>query len=665
MMRSAEVEINDAPLPARNVLTRGLTQDELHRETGAAISTRGRFMTPEEKARNHTDRPLYLHVQASEPYALDLAVKKIHEIIGRYARSSHGDPSSKSSYDSLQQSLVMGKILQAKVFVGIDVARAESLQFDVRGKILGTGGSNIQYIASETGATVKLTGNGCGEEASNEALHLLIEHAALEKLEQAKDLALNLVETVGKEFVEHEKTISSCPPPPHLSTASSTVTLINHLVPPNAHLPLTSSAPGLEVLAGGGSQSQVVNAYLHIPLMHPIQQGDASGALTSSPLLIQPAASTQTAVSGTTAPAIFTPVSSINPSLMWNPVSIHHLLPAMQGLNQQASTVSVPVAVPGGPVQEVMQVPQPFSMPGVTIQAYSPAVSSAPPVSTSAMTIYQPPLLATGLNPPHKEHSPRGKAGENKWSPPGGKRTGEKLEKGRTDGKKPRGSLSALSVYTSDEEESRNSPGPKKSRSFPQDPSQSWISGLPDLTIPPPPPPPPPPPTGHVSPLGIGNGLMPTPVFPHAQQQQQPLLPCPPPLMDQPPFLPRPLLPNHPQEPQILGYQPQQQEPSMVQQVIFPHQLTALPQQVILPPHSTMGPPQQPFSVAQMTGSMPQHHFTQAPTQGQQQAQLLPQSAVLTVPPPHLQQAASGGRNQLFQPVLSYVLPRPPETCML
>ena len=68
----------------------------------------------------------------------------------------------------------MGKILQAKVFVGIDFARAESLQFDVRGKILGTGGSNIQYIASETGATVKLTGSGC-EEASNEALHLLIE----------------------------------------------------------------------------------------------------------------------------------------------------------------------------------------------------------------------------------------------------------------------------------------------------------------------------------------------------------------------------------------------------------------------------------------------------------------------------------------------------------
>ncbi|KFM57788.1 hypothetical protein X975_14597, partial [Stegodyphus mimosarum] len=225
---TAEVDINDAPLSARNLLTRGHTQDEICKLSGAAISTRGRYMTPEERQNIATPecRPLYLNVQASSYDAIKIAVRRIQEIIDHHVLAS-GVPKSATvgvvtyptactngaagSAMSVQTNHVSSgtHFVQDKVFIGLEQAPPE---YPVREKILGPGGSFLQHIRTETGATVTLRGKGSGfiEPTSGreafEPLYIHITHPKSEGLQAAKALAINLVETAHVEFAQWQQT---------------------------------------------------------------------------------------------------------------------------------------------------------------------------------------------------------------------------------------------------------------------------------------------------------------------------------------------------------------------------------------------------------------------------------------------------------------------------
>ncbi|GJP76868.1 hypothetical protein CLOP_g7318 [Closterium sp. NIES-67] len=93
-----EVVINECNPNVRYQLTRRGTQDDIHRKTGAVISTRGKFCNMNDP--KNRDRPLYLHVTPSteaktpeeKQRMVDAAVRMIDDIMNRRPGEQASEP---------------------------------------------------------------------------------------------------------------------------------------------------------------------------------------------------------------------------------------------------------------------------------------------------------------------------------------------------------------------------------------------------------------------------------------------------------------------------------------------------------------------------------------------------------------------------------------------
>ncbi|XP_034050803.1 KH homology domain-containing protein 4-like isoform X2 [Thalassophryne amazonica] len=254
-----EVDINDVPLNCRNLLTKGKTQEEIRQFSGAAISTKGHYMSEVEKGEGQ--RPLYLHVQGKTQEQVNKAVMRIKEIISedvmRASAASGGQQlpvippitlypqpprpaipapvprmpitNSVSGQGHRPAAPHSGNFVHTKIFVGLDHALPS---FNVNEKVEGPGGSYLNHIQTETGARVFLRGKGSGyiEQASKresfEPLYVYISHPNQAGLDTAKKLTESLLKTVTDAYA---RTVSTYTP------TSSNQPYAAHGFPPNSN----------------------------------------------------------------------------------------------------------------------------------------------------------------------------------------------------------------------------------------------------------------------------------------------------------------------------------------------------------------------------------------------------------------------------------------------
>ncbi|KAN0111722.1 hypothetical protein V8E52_008283 [Russula decolorans] len=186
-----DIDIND--VRNRYMLTKGSTQQQIHDETGASVSTKGIWYPDRTKA-TEKDPPLYLHISANTKEMLQLAMDRVNDLISIDMGSLVEDKGRREKR----------KWPEEKIFIGLESIR----NFNVRAKVVGPTGMFVKYIQQETGTRVQIKGQGSGfvdqetGKESEEPMHIHITGPEEGQVARAKALTDDLLEVVRGEYAK-------------------------------------------------------------------------------------------------------------------------------------------------------------------------------------------------------------------------------------------------------------------------------------------------------------------------------------------------------------------------------------------------------------------------------------------------------------------------------
>ncbi|KAI0711375.1 hypothetical protein C8Q76DRAFT_56283 [Earliella scabrosa] len=188
-----DIDIND--VRNRYLLTKGSTQQQIHEETGASVSTKGTWYPDRTKA-TERDPPLYLHISATSKEMLQKAIDKVNDLIKMDMGSLVEDKSSRMRERR--------KWPEEKIPVGIETIR----NFNVRAKVVGPSGMFVKYIQTETGTRVQIKGLGSGfvdqdtGHEHDEPMYIHVTGPDEQQVQRAKALTEDLLQVVREEHAK-------------------------------------------------------------------------------------------------------------------------------------------------------------------------------------------------------------------------------------------------------------------------------------------------------------------------------------------------------------------------------------------------------------------------------------------------------------------------------
>nr|POE85526.1 uncharacterized protein c30d11.14c [Quercus suber] len=205
-----DIEVND--LRNRYTLTKGSTQKMIKEETGADVTTRGSYY-PDKSMATPANPLLYLHVTSTTKDGLERAVKMIEELMtqelpnlvderrfGRRPPREEGPPVERDNY---------GRRKWPEEHIPIDLEPIPG--FNLRAQVVGSGGSYVKWIQTETHCRVQIKGRGSGYfehetgVESDQPMYLSIAGPEEDMIARAKEMCLELLSSVRDNYEQYKE----------------------------------------------------------------------------------------------------------------------------------------------------------------------------------------------------------------------------------------------------------------------------------------------------------------------------------------------------------------------------------------------------------------------------------------------------------------------------
>lgn len=167
---------------------------------------RGKYY-PDKSMATERDPPMFLHISSSTKTKMEAAVGMANKLINSELGPLVDERRFRKKEEFERDEFGRRKWPEEKVYVDMAPVRG----FHLRASIVGTGGSNVKFVQSETRTRIQIKGQGSGfadvttGEETDEQMHLHITGPDVAEVHRAKTMVEDLIAAVRVKYEDFKK----------------------------------------------------------------------------------------------------------------------------------------------------------------------------------------------------------------------------------------------------------------------------------------------------------------------------------------------------------------------------------------------------------------------------------------------------------------------------